>query len=205
LNGTQSPRTDEPRAAGNAGAVETVIPHVEEERMNTMRTQTHAVVGALAVTAVIFAAACGGGSDSTETSSASPAATMAMDDHSSFDFGRPGDTSAASRTIEVEASDTLKFDPAAVSVQDGETVTFRVHNGGAIRHEFVLGTEADQMTHEQEMTSGMMMADEPNALVIEPGETKEITWTFEDAGAVLFGCHEPGHYAAGMKGEVTVS
>ena len=179
--------------------------------MNKQNASRLAVVGSLAAAALLVASACGsGGSESTATSSPSPAATMDMHDDSSFDFGHPGDASTATKTIEIEASDTLKFDPAAATVRAGETVTFRVHNAGALRHEFVLGAEADQAAHEQEMqamagASGMMMPDEPNAVVIEPGETKEITWTFMNAGTVLFGCHEPGHYPAGMKGTITVS
>ncbi len=39
---------------------------------------------------------------------------------------------------------------------------------------------------------------------MQPGATKEITWTFPQKGAVDFGCHEPGHYGKGMKGKVTV-
>jgi uncharacterized cupredoxin-like copper-binding protein len=53
--------------------------------------------------------------------------------------------------------------------------------------------------------SGDMMHDESNAFVLEPGETKEMTWHFTQSGEVLFGCHQPGHYAAGMKGTITVS
>jgi uncharacterized cupredoxin-like copper-binding protein len=30
------------------------------------------------------------------------------------------------------------------------------------------------------------------------------TWTFEDPGDLIFGCHVPGHYAYGMRGTVTV-
>ena len=36
------------------------------------------------------------------------------------------------------------------------------------------------------------------------GETMELTWRFGENGIVIFGCHEPGHYAGGMQGQVTV-
>ena len=54
--------------------------------------------------------------------------------------------------------------------------------------------------------SGMdgMAHDEPNVATIAPGETVELTWTFGDEGTVLIGCHQPGHYAAGMTGLITV-
>ncbi|MEZ4503043.1 MAG: plastocyanin/azurin family copper-binding protein [Dehalococcoidia bacterium] len=126
----------------------------------------------------------------------------------SFSFGHAADASEADRTIDIEALDTLRFEPDAVTVNVGETVTFKVHNGGQIAHEFGLGTEADQAAHEQEMqqmaSSGMAMHDEANGFALMPGETKELTWTFTEAGTVLYGCHEPGHYAGGMKGTITV-
>ncbi len=37
------------------------------------------------------------------------------------------------------------------------------------------------------------------------GDDKDITWTFTKAGTTLYGCHEPGHYVAGMKGTITVT
>jgi uncharacterized cupredoxin-like copper-binding protein len=164
------------------------------------------------VVLALVAVACGDDEpEASATSSVSPMATMAMDGgEASFAFGHPAGGVTADRTIEIEASDTLKFTPDAVTVHVGETVTFRVHNGGAIAHEFGIGTEEDQAAHEQEMqqmaasSPGMMMQDEANAFAMMPSETKELTWTFTEAGTVLYGCHEPGHYAGGMKGTITV-
>jgi uncharacterized cupredoxin-like copper-binding protein len=31
-----------------------------------------------------------------------------------------------------------------------------------------------------------------------------MTWHMTEGGEILFGCHQPGHYQAGMKGTVTV-
>lgn len=50
----------------------------------------------------------------------------------------------------------------------------------------------------------MTMTGEPNAVVLDPGETKEVTWKFTVAGTFLIGCHQPGHYDAGMVGSITV-
>jgi len=123
-----------------------------------------------------------------------------------FAWGMPGDSAAASRVIEIEARDDFRFEPDSVTVQVGETVTFRVTNNGAIPHEFVVGTAEEQTDHEAEMADmgGMEMADEPNAINLEPGETKDLTLTFTQAGALKFGCHETGHFAAGMVGDLTV-
>ena len=57
----------------------------------------------------------------------------------------------------------------------------------------------------QSMASGMTMHDDPNAIEVASGETKELTWTFTQAGDLLFGCHEPAHYAGGMVGTIHVT
>jgi len=112
------------------------------------------------------------------------------------------------RTIEVSALDSLAFVPAVVRVQSGETVRFVVTNSGAGVHEFVLGDEATQMEHEGEMGMGASMEHEGMdlpALSLQPGETQEVSVTFDRAGTILYGCHVPGHYAAGMVGALTVT
>ena len=94
-----------------------------------------------------------------------------------------------------------------MAVTAGQPVTFVVTNRGTVFHEFVLGDEADQQAHDKEMMAagGMSMPkDEPMAIGVEPGKTKELTVTFEKAGAVLAGCHVVGHYAAGMKSMITL-
>lgn len=94
-----------------------------------------------------------------------------------------------------------------MSVAAGVPVTFVVTNTGAIDHEFYLGDEAAQAAHEQEMQAmgGGMAHDEPQGIAVDPGQTKELTFTFVEPGATLAGCHLPGHYAAGMKAAVTIT
>ncbi len=119
-----------------------------------------------------------------------------------------GSSGGDPRRVEVTALDELRFDPPSVEVGAGETVRFVVTNAGSLPHEFILGDEATQMMHEGQMGGGMSMehggADLP-ALKLDPGETSEATATFEEAGEILFGCHVPGHYDAGMVGTVVVS
>ncbi len=147
----------------------------------------------LTATVGLLVAGCGGGS--TKTASAA---------------GAPGDPARATRTVEVKAGDDLRFQPDQVQAKVGETITFRVVNVATIEHEFTLGDAATQSAHEKEMHSSssggqMNMADEANSIQVDPGATKDITWTFTSAGTTLYGCHEPGHYASGMKGTITVS
>lgn len=150
---------------------------------------------------MLLLAACAGSADTTATT-----ATDDDNDHTEFTFGEPATAEEADRTVEIVASDDLRFDPESVTVSDGETVLFRIVNEGQLPHDFTLGDEAAQQQHEEEMAEmeGMEMQDEPNAVVLEPGETKELAWRFTHGGTVLFGCHQPGHYEAGMRGEITV-
>ena len=164
----------------------------------------------------LVAAACSSDDGSDAASDAAAETTMAEDmemegeeEHSEeFAFGDPMEAADADRVIEITAKDDFTFDPASVTITAGETVTFQVTNVGAIPHDFVLGDAHMQDEHEAEMAemSGddMAMHDEPNAFVLEPGETKEMTWHMTEGGEILFGCHQPGHYQAGMKGPVTV-
>lgn len=113
--------------------------------------------------------------------------------------------SAAPQRIEVTLSDSFTIELASTTVPAGVPVTFVVTNAGAIDHEFYLGDEAAQAEHEEEMMAGGMAHDEPDGISVKPGETVELTHTFDEPGETLAGCHEPGHYAAGMKAAITVN
>lgn len=150
-------------------------------------------LAALAILAIV-AAACGGGS-----ATPAPASPTAATD-------APAASAAATR-IEVSLTDALKIEPAAMTVPAGVPVTFVVTNTGTAFHEFVLGDAEVQAEHEAEMaeSGGMSMPeDEPNAVGVDPGQTKELTFTFPEAGQTLAGCHVVGHYNAGMKATITV-
>jgi cytochrome c-type biogenesis protein len=116
-----------------------------------------------------------------------------------------GNPTVAAPRIEVELTDAFEIKLAESTVPVGVPVTFVVHNGGALEHEYFLGDEAEQAEHEREMTKMDGMAhDEPNGISVDPGETKELTFTFEAAGETLAGCHVPGHYVSGMKAPITI-
>ena len=40
------------------------------------------------------------------------------------------------------------------------------------------------------------------AVLLAPGESKEVVWTFTEKAAIEFACNVSGHYQAGMYGEV---
>ena len=136
-----------------------------------------------------------------------PHATTHEHGHASkhANFGQPGKADQVQRTIEVKALDTMRYDPQTFTVKAGETIRFVVTNVGRLKHEFIIGDPAEQRAH-AEMMKKMpgMEHEDPNALNLEPGETKTLIWQFGQAGVVEVACHVPGHYEAGMVAQVKV-
>ena len=109
------------------------------------------------------------------------------------------------RTIEVRMSDDLRFDPATIDVEPGETVRFELTNEGEAVHEFLIGDEAAQAEFEEEMAGGEGHHDTDAGMAVDPGQTETFEYTFPDtAGELLAGCHEPGHYDGGMIATINV-
>ena len=134
------------------------------------KIQPFAISAALVVVAAVLAG-CGDGDDGATT---------------------PG---TGVRTLEVAMLDDLRFEPASIEVGVGETVRFVLTNDGSIVHDFSLGDAMDHGGGMGDMGSG---EGSETAVVLESGETGELTYTFDKAGEVEFGCHQPGHLEAGM-------
>lgn len=95
-----------------------------------------------------------------------------------------------------------RFEPQRFTFDAGETVRFVIHNGDPIDHEFILGDRAVQDRHENgtEKRHGAI----PGEVSIPAHTTRSTTFTFDDAGSLIIGCHLPGHYEYGMRAAVTV-
>ncbi|WP_163577033.1 cupredoxin domain-containing protein [Halomonas faecis] len=118
----------------------------------------------------------------------------------------------AERTIRFQAGD-MWFDPERLEIAPGETVRFEIVNTGNVEHEFVIGDAEAQAAHRQmmqEMASGGHGShgahdDDLPAVTIAPGETATLVWTApEDVRDLEFACNIPGHYEAGMSGDIDV-
>ena len=121
-------------------------------------------------------------------------------------WGRQGDPRKAVRTIAIDMSDTMRFAPDEVRVRQGDTVRFRVRNGGKLMHEMVIGTREELERHAEHMRKHPgMHHDEPYMAHVKPGKTGELAWTFSKAGTFTYGCLMPGHWEAGMKGTIVVT
>lgn len=126
--------------------------------------------------------------------------------HDDEAIGKPGIASKVTRTVKVDMLDTMRYTPSSLAVKQGETIRFVVKNSGQLPHEMVLGKEKDLKEHYEVMKKNPEMEhDDPNSVSVKPGKTGEMIWQFTKAGKVDFACLHPGHYDAGMKGQVRVA
>ena len=51
----------------------------------------------------------------------------------------------------------------------------------------------------------LMSHDDPNSVLLEPGDSGEVIWKFTEARALEFACNMPGHYDSGMIGDISVA
>lgn len=116
-----------------------------------------------------------------------------------------GSSPEPSRTVTVEMVDTA-FVPESIRVKRGETIRFVFANEGRVTHDAFIGDRQAQKDHEDgEHSSGHGHgSDAEDAVTVKPGETGELIYTFDSPKTLEIGCHEPGHYEAGMKIEITV-
>src|SRR5262245_8234286 len=71
-----------------------------------------------------------------------------------FSAGEPGDPRKPARIIQVtmnEGDGKMMFIPARVEIKRGEQIKFMLRNNGALDHEFILATTAENVKHAEEM------------------------------------------------------
>ncbi|MBL4748382.1 MAG: cupredoxin domain-containing protein [Magnetovibrio sp.] len=123
---------------------------------------------------------------------------MSMDaQEEEITFGEAGKLADVSRTITVTISD-LAYDLKKLTVKNGETIRFIIVNKDEMEHEFTLGKKVMQAADRVKMAV-------PYAVSVGDLETKELIWTFKGADKIEFDCNIPGHYEAGMTGEITIT
>jgi uncharacterized cupredoxin-like copper-binding protein len=96
-----------------------------------------------------------------------------------------------------------RFVPDHFEFAAGTTVTFVVENRDPIDHEFLIGDEEVQQAHEDgtEKHHGA----KPGEISVPAGKTRTTTYTFDEPGTLLIGCHLPTHYDYGMRGDIEVT
>lgn len=124
----------------------------------------------------------------------------------------------AGRTIEITGGDDMKFSLTTITAKPGETLHVVLKTIGtvpkvAMAHNFVAlkaGVDAakysqDAMTaRDTEYLPAARKADVlASTALAGPGETVEVTFKVPaKAGSYPYLCTFPGHYAAGMRGEI---
>ncbi len=121
-----------------------------------------------------------------------------------------------SRSIKIDMNDKMRFSPDQSVVIAGETIKFVIHNSGKLAHEMVLGSEDSIKIHAIEMKEvATQKSDHIDfhahgdssdifAIRVQPGETKEWVIRFDKSQTLQMACLIPGHFEAGMKGQITV-
>jgi uncharacterized cupredoxin-like copper-binding protein len=120
-------------------------------------------------------------------------------------WGIAGSAKAVSRTLTIDMSDDMKFSPNRLRIQLNETIRFQVRNRGKVMHEMVIGDTKTLKEHAELMKKHPNMEhDEPYMAHVSPGKRSDLIWTFNRAGKFQFACLVPGHFEAGMVGEIEV-
>lgn len=158
-----------------------------------------------------------------------PAFAAGSDDHGhAGSIGAPGDAANVTTTIDVTMYDNY-YEPEEIRIKEGETVRFVITNAGKFVHEFNIATPDMHEAHGPEMkmmkehgvlmpdhinweaaeamqqSMGHGMHDESNSVLLEPGESGEMIWTFPAHAELEFACNIPGHYDSGMVGDVMLT
>ena len=124
--------------------------------------------------------------------------------------GEPGDKSKVTQTIRVSMKETedgkMLFQPAVIKVRKDQTVKISIKNTGQSDHEFILDQEDKILEHKKVMEKFPEMEHaDANSLRLTAGQSGEIVWKFTTGGEFKFACLIPGHYEAGMHGDVSVA
>ncbi len=105
-------------------------------------------------------------------------------------------------TAKVAMTD-FRFTPSSFTVKAGTTVRFVFSNLGAVPHQALIGDEDLQLEYEAAMSPETQVKGQ--GVIVGSGETGSLAYTFAKPGTLLIGCHEPGHWDAGMLATIRVT
>ena len=121
-------------------------------------------------------------------------------------YGRQANASQATRTINLDLSDKMRFTPAEVTIRQNETIRFLVKNSAKVPQEMVLGT-AGELKERAALVKKFpkMSMNQPNQVLVGPGQSGELVWQFPAVGKFSFACGAPACVDAGAMGKIVVS
>lgn len=121
------------------------------------------------------------------------------------DWGVAGNPRDVKRNIALSMTDSMRFEPARIEVREGDTVRLKVANRGRLIREIVLVTPKTLSAHAELMKKYPAMEhDEAHMAHVPAGRQGEIGWNFNRAGEFAYACLIPGHFEAGMVGQIVV-
>lgn len=105
--------------------------------------------------------------------------------------GQPveGAGTQAPQEVAIVTQDSMRFEPATLTVDTGRPVRLIVRNQGRAVHDFTL-------------TKGVARSVK---LVVKGGQSAETTFTIARPGTYQFTCAQFGHALSGMRGTITVN
>ena len=115
-----------------------------------------------------------------------------------FAAGEPARPASPKRVVEVamiEIDGKMTYAPEEISFVQGDSVRFVIRNDTSSAHEFVVGSQAENMGHAETMKLlPGSHHDEPNARLVPSGRSSVLDWTFSKPGtfeaACLLGSHQ---------------
>jgi len=123
------------------------------------------------------------------------------------DVGMPAPGVKPNKVAYVMLSDDMKITfKKEVKIEPNDVVQFVIMNTGKIDHEFMIGSQKEQLEYREMMTkmNGHHMPDSGSSVTVEPGKAKQLMWHFHGDNKVEFACNIPGHSEAGMKIDLTL-
>ena len=142
-------------------------------------------------------------------------------------IGSKGNENDIFRVIKVIMYDNY-YEPNSFQINAGETIKFEVENAGELVHEFNIANKMMHIKHQPEMEkmveNEILLADSidknkmkmmakidksmshshSNSVLLEPKQTGDIIWKFDNAMNIEVACNVPGHYQAGMIAKVNI-
>lgn len=135
-------------------------------------------------------------------------------------IGKPGKIENVTRIINIKLYDNY-FEPKNIQVKKGETILFNIENLGQLVHEYSIATKKMHIKHQPEMlelfNKNILTATKidkekikfvhshKNSVLLEPQEEKKIIWKFDTTINLQAACNVPGHYEAGMAGDINLN
>jgi len=136
-------------------------------------------------------------------------------------IGSKGNLNEVSRIIKVKMYDNY-YEPNKFEIKKNQTIKFIVYNYGELVHEFNIATKAMHLKHQPEMMKMVeneillvdridkkkmkelskkdhsMSHSHSNSVLLEPNQSAELIWKFNNSEDIEAACNVPGHYEVGM-------